>query len=423
MDTITRMLEFGFERGLLELWIIAPPFVAYVGCASAVALHTRVVLIAIYLATLGAVVTAGTAFGSSGVWAVAGVGYFVVLTSVLFGMNYVLHSVIPSRLGLAFILCFTYVVVPSVVFGPDASLIIVLGWEMAFSAYSYFVEASVSRSSLTLRSCLTFILVDPTLVYVSRSQKTGPVRIRAPAATRILLGVGSIAFGAVLIEELRVSPRLAPVPLTVAKDSSGYVQFFSHYMLRVVAGYALHSGRASAQIGAMALLGYNTPERYNYPLLAHSPVDFWRRWNIYFGEWAKRYIFTPCALWMRRHGRRTPSSITNSLGIVITFAFMGFAHDFVTAARQLGVGAGGVFLFSLHAVGFLCWLGFAHLFRQLRVTVSRHRKPARTVAVLVNWVLLLHFLALTVWLGHRGLDGAGLSERVSEFSTFLAPGT
>lgn len=57
--------------------------------------------------------------------------------------------------------------------------------------------------------------------------------------------------------------------------------------------YADFSGYSDVAIGVSLLLGYRIPENFNYPYLAKSLQDFWRRWHISLSSWIRDYLFIP----------------------------------------------------------------------------------------------------------------------------------
>ena len=52
-------------------------------------------------------------------------------------------------------------------------------------------------------------------------------------------------------------------------------------------GYSL----MASGIGEM--LGYRTPQNFNYPYTSRSMSDFWRRWHMTLGEWFKENVYFP----------------------------------------------------------------------------------------------------------------------------------
>lgn len=46
-------------------------------------------------------------------------------------------------------------------------------------------------------------------------------------------------------------------------------------------------------VGAAKLMGINIPENFNYPYLASSFKDFWKRWHISLSSWIRDYLYLP----------------------------------------------------------------------------------------------------------------------------------
>ena len=48
-------------------------------------------------------------------------------------------------------------------------------------------------------------------------------------------------------------------------------------------------------IGSARLMGITFPENFNFPYLASSPKEFWRRWHISLSSWIRDYLYLPLA--------------------------------------------------------------------------------------------------------------------------------
>lgn len=57
--------------------------------------------------------------------------------------------------------------------------------------------------------------------------------------------------------------------------------------------YCDFSGYTDIAIGIALLFGYSLPNNFNYPYLANSPSDFWKRWHITLSSWFKEYVYIP----------------------------------------------------------------------------------------------------------------------------------
>lgn len=52
-------------------------------------------------------------------------------------------------------------------------------------------------------------------------------------------------------------------------------------------------GYSLMAIGLGNMLGFELPQNFNYPYLAVSMTEFWRRWHITLGTWFKEYVYIP----------------------------------------------------------------------------------------------------------------------------------
>ncbi len=62
------------------------------------------------------------------------------------------------------------------------------------------------------------------------------------------------------------------------------------YMLQI---YYDFSGYSDMAIGLGKMFGFDFPENFNYPYMASSVTDFWRRWHISLSSWFRDYVYIP----------------------------------------------------------------------------------------------------------------------------------
>ena len=62
------------------------------------------------------------------------------------------------------------------------------------------------------------------------------------------------------------------------------------YSAQIFADFA---GYSLIAIGLAKLLGYRLPDNFNFPYLASSVSDFWRRWHISLSSWLRDYLYIP----------------------------------------------------------------------------------------------------------------------------------
>lgn len=89
-------------------------------------------------------------------------------------------------------------------------------------------------------------------------------------------------------------------------------------------------------IGSARLMGIHFPENFNFPYMASSPREFWRRWHISLSSWIRDYLYLPLlgakvqdrsvgglavATQDQNKGTRHPILV-----LFLTWAIMGFWH-------------------------------------------------------------------------------------------------
>lgn len=83
--------------------------------------------------------------------------------------------------------------------------------------------------------------------------------------------------------------------------------------------YLDFSGYTDIGRGSALLLGYKLPDNFNWPFLAASLNDFWRRWHISLSTWLRDYLFIPL-------GGSRVSSWKIKRNLFITMALGGLWH-------------------------------------------------------------------------------------------------
>lgn len=79
------------------------------------------------------------------------------------------------------------------------------------------------------------------------------------------------------------------------------------------------SGYSDIAIGAAAMFGFRLNENFNFPYLAQSLSDFWRRWHISLYNWIKDYLYIPL-------GGNRNSPLKNAWFLFFIFMLIGLWH-------------------------------------------------------------------------------------------------
>ena len=79
------------------------------------------------------------------------------------------------------------------------------------------------------------------------------------------------------------------------------------------------SGYSDMAIGLGQMFGFSFDENFNYPYIASSVTDFWRRWHISLSTWFRDYVYIPL-------GGNRCSSARNTLNLFCVWLLTGIWH-------------------------------------------------------------------------------------------------
>jgi hypothetical protein len=276
---------------------------------------------------------------------------------------------------------------------PTAAFL-VIGWELMLKGYSYASDAP--ENGTRLRDCLFFMFVDPSLVFPHRAK-----RASIPADVRNTL-VNTLVATLALFVAVGIKPILALEAPTLQSSILGASDFATAVSLGFVSGTALlltayvtQSGLASLRIGLIQLCGYQVGECYNWPLLSRSPAEFWTRWNIYMGQWARRYLFTPLSLGFARGASRQTARYGSVAAAIAAFVGVGALHDLFRALAGESPSVRATAFFLANALLLLAWPKLA--------AIPSVRKQSLGWSDLVNRSAFLAALIglVAIWSAHQ----------------------
>ena len=79
------------------------------------------------------------------------------------------------------------------------------------------------------------------------------------------------------------------------------------------------SGYSDMAIGLGRMFGFEFMENFNYPYMAKSIQDFWRRWHISLSTWFREYVYIPL-------GGNKKGNIRTYINLIIVFFVTGLWH-------------------------------------------------------------------------------------------------
>ena len=256
---------------------------------------------------------------------------------------------------------------------------------LSYTVDVYRGEAQVQKNPIDLACYVTMfpqLIAGPIVRYtdVAEQLKQRGRGDFQKGASRFLVGLGKKILLANLLGEVCAAWR---------GTQDGSVLFSWLYAL----SYTLHiyfdfSGYSDMAIGLGALLGFRFPENFNYPYIAASVTEFWRRWHMTLSRWFRDYVYIPLGGNRKGMGKQLRN-------ILIVWLLTGFWH-----------GA---------AWNFLCWgLYFAALLILEKLVLLRFLEKHRIfghvyllLAVVFGFVLFDASTLSGVWDCIRGMLGLG----------------
>ncbi|HZK28663.1 MAG TPA: MBOAT family O-acyltransferase, partial [Clostridia bacterium] len=181
---------------------------------------------------------------------------------------------------------------------PALNLVLPIGVSFyTFQVLSYLVD--VYRKDVeTERNPFIF------LMYVSLFPQliAGPIvrfrtiqdETRNRKVTLQLFASGITRFVTGLAKKVLIANQLAQLGLNLA--GTGTRSVLSLWLIAFAFTLQIYfdfSGYSDMAIGLGRMFGFHFPENFNYPYLARSVTEFWRRWHISLGSWFRDYVYIP----------------------------------------------------------------------------------------------------------------------------------
>ncbi len=139
------------------------------------------------------------------------------------------------------------------------------------------------------------------------------------------------------------------------------------------------SGYSDMAIGLGKMFGFQFPENFNYPYIAKSATEFWRRWHISLGTWFRDYVYFPL-------GGNRCSKLRWVGNLFIVWALTGIWHG-----ANWTFLCWGLFYFVLvlleHETNFVKKIGvFAYVYGILTILIGRTLFRADTLSDFVQYL-------------------------------------
>jgi alginate O-acetyltransferase complex protein AlgI len=200
---------------------------------------------------------------------------------------------------------------------------------LAFQAISYLVDVHEEKCN-SEKNPLTFalyLLLFPRIIAGPiTSYRNLSAQLAAPRATAADTAAGLRRFITGLAKKLLLADQLAVLADPVFRLATPTLSVASAWL--VIVAYALQlyfdfSGYTDMAIGLGQAMGFRFAENFNFPYVASSLSDFWRRWHMSLVGWFREYVFFPLEF-----ARRKSTFFRTQINILAVFILTGLWHGF-----------------------------------------------------------------------------------------------
>ena len=194
-----------------------------------------------------------------------------------------------------------------------------------FQTLSYTID--VYRGNLkpikSLLDFAVFVAFFPQLVAgpIVRASEFLPQLVSKRRFSEITWRASSALFLFGYIKKACIADNVAPIVDQVFADPAAYGVLgkwlgLSLYSVQI---YCDFSGYTDMAIAMAAFFGYQLTINFNFPYLAKSITEFWRRWHISLSSWFRDYLYIPL-------GGNRGSALATYRNLLIVFFLCGLWH-------------------------------------------------------------------------------------------------
>jgi alginate O-acetyltransferase complex protein AlgI len=124
-----------------------------------------------------------------------------------------------------------------------------------------------------------------------------------------------------LFKKVFLADRLAQFVDQVFANPAGFDAVSQRWAVLAYAAqiYCDFSGYSDIAIGCAKWFGFELPQNFNFPYLAGSIAEFWKRWHISLSTWMRDYLYIPL-------GGSRRGAVRTYLNLVATLTLCGLWH-------------------------------------------------------------------------------------------------
>ena len=168
-----------------------------------------------------------------------------------------------------------------------------------FQAMSYVLdvyrgEARVQRNIISFG---TYVMMFPQLVagpIVRYSDIERELYERGRKISLENVSEGLRIFTVGLCKKVIFANRAGEIREIFLASGDGYISVLGEWAALILYAFQIYydfGGYSDMAVGLGRIFGFSFPKNFNYPYVARSITDFWRRWHITLSSWFREYVY------------------------------------------------------------------------------------------------------------------------------------
>ena len=165
---------------------------------------------------------------------------------------------------------------------------------MSYTIDVYRGDAKAQKNIITFG---TFVTLFPQLIagpIIKYKDLGGQLEARAHSFDKFACGVQRFVIG--LCKKVLLANAIGQLWDATLATPGGELTTLGAWLGVIAFAFQIYfdfSGYSDMAIGLGRMLGFEFLENFNYPYLARSATEFWRRWHISLGTWFREYLYIP----------------------------------------------------------------------------------------------------------------------------------
>jgi alginate O-acetyltransferase complex protein AlgI len=211
---------------------------------------------------------------------------------------------------------------------PDLAVRVILPLGISFHtfqgiSYTLDVYRGKVRAVRSFTDFALFVAFFPQLVAgpIVRAVEFLPQMATPPAVTgeRAVEGLHWFLLG--MFKKVFLADRLAQFLDPVFANPGAYDAVTHRWAVLAYAAqiYCDFSGYSDIAVGCAKWFGFELPQNFNFPYVAGSIADFWRRWHISLSTWLRDYLYIPL-------GGSRRGAVRTYVNLLLTMTLCGLWH-------------------------------------------------------------------------------------------------